>query len=157
MRKIISRYVSEHEHSLVHLIFLRDAVSRIISNGKNAEDVKIADDAFLFLVSELMSHCSREESELYPLLTDKMTPEIMLRLSQEHNVMTEKISEFGRILEVLKNGGYDTNSKEKIKADTNSIIDILYTHIKEENNLLNSVLTNIKSERKYNENKKIRI
>lgn len=157
MIKLISRYVSEHEHGLVHLTFLRDAIARIINKGSNDQDLKMVQDSLAFLAGDLVEHCKKEESELYPLMKDLIAPEILWKLCEEHDIINSKLIEIQIILETLKNSESNVQQKHKVKAESDSFIDLLYTHIKEENNLMNTVLSNIKSERKYNEKKTIKI
>jgi len=157
VNKIISRYVSEHEHGMVHLTFLRDAIARVIQKGSNAEDLRVIEDSVSFLSDDLIEHCAKEESELYPLLKDRIAPGIIWKLSEEHNLINIKLIEFQKTVEVLKDCKCDGVQIVKLKEDTDSFIDLLYTHIKEENNLLNSLLRSIKDERKHNEKKTIRI
>lgn len=157
MKRKIAGYVSEHEHGLVHLTFLRDAIARIVRNGKNDDDLKIVDDAYSFLVSDLMTHCAKEEIELYPLFINLLSPGVTRKLTDEHILINLSLIQFRNALSVLKNTDGDPKQFIKLKEESDSFIELMHSHIKEENNLLQLLLRNYKTERKHNENKSISI
>lgn len=157
MKRKIAGYVSEHEHGLVHLTFMRDAISRLVHNGRNDDDIKIVDDAYSFLASDLMTHCAKEETELYPLFKDLMSQAVTRKLIDEHILINLSLIQFRNALAVLKSNNGDSKQIIKLKEESDSFIDLLHSHIKEENNLLQLLLRNYKTERKYNENKSLSI
>lgn len=157
MKRKIAGYVSEHEHGLVHLTFLRDAIARIVRNGKNDDDLKIVDDAYSFLVSDLMTHCAKEETELYPLFKDLLSPGVISKLTDEHTLINLSLIQFRNALSAWKTNNDSSKQIIKLKEESDLFIELMHTHIKEENNLLQLLLRNYKTERKHNENKSISI
>jgi hemerythrin-like domain-containing protein len=139
----------EHDRCSVHLIFLNDAVKRIITYGVNSCDIKILYDTIEFILNDVKENYNFEENNIYPYLINIYSGELVSELKSEHEMITKITNELKIFLDEIDINRPGEIVKLILKNKSKLVAEILSGHIKKENDLIHKTAKQIFNERDF--------
>ncbi|MDP4192290.1 MAG: hemerythrin domain-containing protein [Bacteroidota bacterium] len=129
-------YIKEHKRGQIHLIFLNDAISRILRVGLNNDELDLFKDSLMYFDTDKRVHCLDEEKNLYPALSKIIPQNSICEMKYEHEKIDESLRNIKSITQTIEQLVQANLLVVKLKVEVRSFINLLSDHIAKENQYL---------------------
>ncbi|MDP4197392.1 MAG: hemerythrin domain-containing protein [Bacteroidota bacterium] len=129
-------YIKEHKRGQIHLIFLNDAISRILRVGLNNDELDLFKDSLMYFDTDKRVHCLDEEKNLYPALSKIIPQNSICEMKYEHEKIDESLRNIKSITQTIEQLVQANLLVVKLKVEVRSFINLLSDHIAKENKYL---------------------
>ncbi len=149
MKSIISSINKKHEHGLIQVIFLIDAVDRLLNGDYTSSNIEILVRSFKSLYKDIFILCKNEEVHLFPYLLDENKNEKIEYFKKEHLQLFAKLRYTQSIIELLNKNDTERDKILELKLAVKDLSNDISSHLHNEsetfagvgNQILNSKKT----------------
>jgi len=136
MKTIISSIFKKHKNGLIQIIFLGDAIDRLLNSGYNPSDVDILTQSFETLNKDILILCENEEIHVFPYLNDENKNEQIELLKKEHLQLFDRFRYVQSLVGLVSNSSFDRYQLLDLKLAVKSLSNYISAHLRSENELL---------------------
>ncbi|RJP68127.1 MAG: hypothetical protein C4539_09505 [Ignavibacteriales bacterium] len=135
MLSILNSIYAKHKNGLVQLIFLADAVDRLINRGYSVSDVEILNNSFTALQKEFFVLCENEEAYLFPIFFNENKFEQVELLKKEHLQIQEILRSVQSSIDLINHSQLNDGLLTKLKYAVKNLNLYISSHLQNENKL----------------------
>lgn len=139
MKTILSSIFKKHKNGLIQIIFISDAIDRLLNSGYNLSDVELLTLSFESLHKDIFILCENEEIHMFPYLNDENNNEQIELLKKEHLQLFDRFRYIQSLVGLVSNSGFDRYQLLDLKLAVKSLSNYISAHLRSENELLSEV------------------
>ncbi len=148
MKSIISSINKKHEHGLIQVIFLTDAVDRLLNGDYTSSNIEILIRSFKSLYKDIFILCENEEVYLFPYLVNENKNEKIEYFKKEHLQLFAKLRYMQSIIELLNKNDTDRDKILELKLAVKDLSNNISSHLQDESETFTGVGNQILNSKK---------
>ncbi len=141
--------MDEHHHAIKQLLKLEKAVTSMNDTGFNRDAFEVLAETIRFFERDFRKHDQKEEQILFPLL-EQHQPGITSAYRTEHRELWGEFNHLLSCVNDVEDGRLRGSSRVELVESAKRLIDLLRTHIINENTFLFSQTKNLLSHEELN-------
>ncbi len=134
--------MEEHHHAIKQLLKLEKAVGSMNDSGFNRDAFEVLAETIRFFERDFRKHDQKEEQLLFPML-EKHQPGITIAYRSEHRELWGEFNHLLSCVHDVEDGRLRGSSRVELVESAKRLIDLLRTHIINENTFLFSQTKNL--------------